>query len=117
MATLTSVTVLLYATARENTSTAFPRITDEAEIVELTRLGPPACRPTINAEFLVTVSDWPLVSVAVTEISYIPETKNPELDPPAKLTDDDAVQVPSSAVPDDLLKLKVPLDHPVSPTE
>ena len=89
----------------------------DVEIAELTRVGPLAWRPTISAEFLTTVTDCPFVSVAVTAMSYIPDTRYPELEPPPKFTEEDPVHVPSKAVPADLLKLNVPLDNPVSPTE
>ena len=39
------------------------------DMVEFTSVGPALCRPTIREEIFVTVTDCPLVSLAVSEIS------------------------------------------------
>ena len=67
--TLTSVTVLLYATAREVTVKELPRISEVVDMAELISVGPAACRPTVRDEDFNVVPDCPLVSVAVTETS------------------------------------------------
>ena len=67
--TLTSVTVLLYATAREVTVKELPRMSEVVDMAELKSVGPAACRPTVRGEVFTVVPDCPLVSVAVTETS------------------------------------------------
>ena len=67
--TLTSVTVLLKATARARASKELPLITELVDIERFKRVGPAAWRPIMRADGLTMVEVKPFESVAVIDKS------------------------------------------------
>ena len=78
----------------------------------MSRVGPPACFPTIKIEDLVVDTERPVESIAVTITSYIPDIRVP----PAKTTPDVAPQVPLAVVPEVRVSENEPEDVPTSET-